>query len=1281
MNNRKLRFTLLSILVLVMISLVAFTGCKKNKDDGDGDSAASTQISIENSHKPRLIYVEGQDLDFSTGAITVKNGDTQTKVPLNDPRVTVTGYDKYTLGTQKISVSFEGSTTTLDVAVIARMTVKNAETQYFTHEGFNKNKGTVTIAKDDGTTFNVDMKNDAITLKSFDNSNAGSTNVTIKYTNGATVYECSFPVTVYAPDTTKIQFKAPNGADYFSHQSALNLSGGYIHLEAAKPDNFKKNIDITANMISGYDPSSVTDANKDEPVVQNVKVTYAGMEWTFPVNVKYSPIYVIESLESKVANINLELGEKQQITDLTLPAGAGAAAKEAIQRYFTLSSSDRALIDSELILTFARVAALYVNTNDYVNAINALNDAFLLDAKGNRTYVGKTVEAVQRAIEALDDPNSDYNATAAFMRSICSEFGTEQFNAKYKISDLTTPHTESDAQSISDELQHILYIYDFLKDMPADWSSKLSNASAFKEAYAQNIQNVVFNIELRKSSLAQDYNATNHSKMYAVITGWRADFFEIVYSYYYHVKDGGKDQIYSDLWGTVPAPGLLEEFRNSFNTAYDLGYQLTELAKTSTGNLSGTDISLYHYHYTKTIKLSNRIKASGNEVYTTIYNAINLDAYINVYLNAPSSSLLGYYDFVGPLVDSKNAAAVYDAYYEVFNVYMTTGQIASTSENRAKILALFNAMVDLTPSELHWFISSLSFNYHNLKGTSLIFNFNGSWQLYWLGQLMYGFFLQELPTNQDGSLHYAQAAFINLLQAMEIYPTAQFNNEALKKFKEYMDKVNTQYNELTSAEKSKFDSLAGKAFEKYNKIYSDVVEESLTLSTEMEAKFNDLYATLDEFFSITNDSAKMQLPSAYPTLMALYQKAKALYDELCEAAKTDSSVKHALNAKLYTLEIKDEDAGTTEIWKYTIDSYYYFVKYVSYGSILQNVHLDYVNALSGELIKLLPLFRAELNGTAYTGNIYEAVEIFRALDEYKLQGFYSIGADSAYFNAINRYAAANFNEQNPLNPGSVSAKIDELLAIYKEFCEMQTVVQDNKNYTNEQRSLACTAMIALYSKAKILYAEILEAASADEDVMNAVTFKLFAVTLVAGSDPTQATLDDYVNYMMLYTASLLSSNSELKAAATVENVQALLIKLIPLLKAEATGVAYTGNDILELLAALRALTPDETYAFYLLQGNLALYAELERYLEAQVSEAAKNSGIISALFNAEIYYSLYERNNEDKDSLEVFKTKMESAIEAYKTITDDDKDVLDELYYNGLLALYNELFPAQDSAE
>lgn len=1271
MNNRKLRFTVLSILVLVLVSLLAFTGCKNKKGDGGDDNTPSTEIYIEKSLQPRLIYVEGQELDLSTGALTVAKGDEKTRIPFSDSRISISGYNKHTIGNQTLTVSYEGKTTTLTVAVIARMTVENAEVEYFTGEAFNKNKGRVKIAKDDATTSYVDMKSDSITVKSFNNTEAGSVNVTIQYSEGSNVYECSFPVTFYTP--AKIDFKKPNKNEYLSHEESLDFRGGYIYLEAAKPSTFKKSINITEDMVSGYSPASVTDANKDEALEQTVTVSYSGRQWEFKVNVLYSPIYVIEGLASKLGNVDsyLEIKEGETMANIKLPEGVGEAAKEAIIRYFSLSSTDRELVDSTLILNFARVSAFYINTHDYINAANALNDAFILNPNGQLLYVGKSYESVQKAITALEDPNSDYNATAALMLEIKDEFGEEQFNTGYKISQLTSPHTEEIAQTIAARLRHIINVYDGLKTIPNTWETELSDTKTFADNYGGIITDVVFIIS------SSEFVGPQFTSLYSVVTKWRSDFFSIIYSYYYYAKDGGKEQIYSDLWGKVPAPGLLEEFYATYNSAYSLGKQLTE---TSGSQTIGYDLYQYIYFYYKTLDISKQIKESGNELYTTVYNALNLDAYIDVYLNAPSSKFVGFYDFVGPVIDNPKVMNLIKQYYEIIAVYATTGEITNAPENKAKITALFNGLVDFTPSELHWFLSAVSYRYHDFRGALLLFDL-ASLQRSFLAQLLYGFIAQELPHNTSGDLHPAQKAFSNLLLAMEVYPTSQYNTKAIDDFKKYMNEATNQYNLITDpAQQSQFNSLVGKAWEKYNQIYNSLLTPTFNLEADMLSKFDELYNTLDEFNSIIINSDKMKLPSTYPMLMALYQKAKLLYDELYTASESQSAVKKALNAKLYTfveLEDPEDPNSPTTTWSFTVDMYYYYIKSVAYGSIIANGHLDYINAISDLLLDLLPLFRAEYNNTTYTGgNVTELINKVRALSDSERMGFYLINADLIYYSAINRYTKETYQDQTALNPGVAGEKIDELMGIIKEFVEAYSNSTQNKNPDNYQE--AYPLMVALYMKAKVLYNEILTLAGGDAAIMNALNYKLY--TLVVDEETSEGTVDEFYLYVSYVAYELITSDERIYAAANIPEVQDILIKVLPVLRAEFKDTLYTGTDIYELLAAVRNLKPSEKYGFYVIQGNLGFYAGLEKYISVNLSEAAKNSKIVSYLFNAEIYYSLYELDNNDTASIETFKTAMENAINAYASLSTEDKALLDDLYYNDLLAKYNALFPAQSAA-
>ena len=1077
MNNKKLKFTVLSVLVLAILCLAVFTGCKDDSSD-TGPSASNTEIYIEKSLQPRQLYVEGQELDLSKGALTVSKGGEKTQVPFTDPGVSVTGYDGNTVGDQILTVTYDGATTTLKVAVIARMSVEDAKTRYFIGEVFNKEKGRVKIADDNAKTSYVNMNDASISVKSFDSSKAGTATATLQYTNGASTYECQFSVEILEPD--KIEFYAPKQIAYMSHEKELNLKGGYLFIQAKGDSSIKETINLTPNMIRGYDPDSVTDKNKDEPVNQTITVSYAGNEWTFDVKVTYSPIYVIQNNASKIEGVDLNVAD---VTKIVISDTAGLAAKEAMERYFSLSYNDQNSLDYDLMVEYARIAAYYVNTTVYVKAAEEFSNAIIYTPAGQIFYVGESYEAVEEAINIIGSETSAYNKSAALLNKIREKFGEEQFNQMYKISALTSVHTQDLAQSLIARLEHILNVYDALKNVGSDWRDNLT-AEEFKEEnraaiyYAKNL------------IVQSDFKGPQYSGLYNVVKKWRPDYFEIIYSYYYYAEKD-VDKLVNELWGKVPAPGLLEEFYNMFNSAY------TQSGTIMNNVNSATRYDLYQFHYyrIKAIKLADEIKASGNELYTTLYAAIGLDAYIETYLNAPTSSWLGYYDFVGAAYDNKNVESLLNKYWDVLDVFYNEGTVANNTVNNQKINAVFEEMSKLSPAELHWFLSSISFRYHNTRGAVLILKYSETANYF--TQLLFGYYFSNDIhfTIKEDEKQPAQIAFENLLLAMESYSLSYYKASAIDDFHAYMQKVYGVYNQLSGVGKSRFEALLGDAFATYKAIDNNYTKQE-SLDPDFAAdKFEELYATLQDFeamfaLSQTNDSRQQW---SYPMMIALYSKATKLYNEICELAKTSTPVKNSLLAKLYVVRIVEDDlTGDQTTISETLDKYYFDV-----------------------------------------------------------------------------------------------------------------------------RGIALDIMLA---------------------------------------------------------------NGEVWYAAQYENVQKLLIKILPIMIAEFKGEAYTGDDIVELIEALRALTPEEKYCFYIIQANQIFYAGLERHFSALLSDAAKESKILTSLFNAELYYTMYELNSNDTQSLETFKTNMKSAIEAYSKITDEDKAVIDDLYYNGLLEKYNAL-PTEDAPE
>ena len=226
----------LSVLLLLTVTVACsflLTGC--------GDEVE--QIYVDNSYAPRLTYVLGQELDLSNGVITAIIGEEESLVPMTDEGVTVTGYDKNTLGSQTLTVTYQEKTTTITVNVIPRLSAEGFETSYFTGDSFNADKGKVKVAKDDATTSMVTLNDPRVTIEGFDSSTAGEKTVTAKYSDGTNTYTCTFKVTVYDAATSTISIVYPKKTNYGSHETELDFTGGYITIKGGLKGNLEKHVD------------------------------------------------------------------------------------------------------------------------------------------------------------------------------------------------------------------------------------------------------------------------------------------------------------------------------------------------------------------------------------------------------------------------------------------------------------------------------------------------------------------------------------------------------------------------------------------------------------------------------------------------------------------------------------------------------------------------------------------------------------------------------------------------------------------------------------------------------------------------------------------------------------------------------------------------------------------------------------------------------------------------------------------------------------------------------
>ena len=287
LKNKWKRYASIPLLLIIVIAgIIGLTGC----DSGE----KIEQIYITNNHSPRLTYVEGQDLDLSKGALTVVIDGQETLLPMTDASVSVTGYDKTKLGDQTLTVTYNELTTTFTVKVVARIVAEGFEKQYFIGDTFNAAKGKLRVAKDDATTFTVNMNDPKVSVQAFDSTTPGTKTVTAQYTDGATQYTCTFNVEVYGASDVKIVY--PDKKQYYSHDTGLDFAGGYLTVTAGTNSSIVRHVDITADMVTGFDLSAVTKDHRNTPLSQEITIKYLDKTFNYTIKITYSGVTVINEL-------------------------------------------------------------------------------------------------------------------------------------------------------------------------------------------------------------------------------------------------------------------------------------------------------------------------------------------------------------------------------------------------------------------------------------------------------------------------------------------------------------------------------------------------------------------------------------------------------------------------------------------------------------------------------------------------------------------------------------------------------------------------------------------------------------------------------------------------------------------------------------------------------------------------------------------------------------------------------------------------------------------------
>ncbi len=244
-------------------------------------------VSIEIAQQPnKTAYIQNyEELDVTGGKIRLTYNDGTTE-EIDMTEDMVTGFDNTQLGPQTLTVSYEGKTTTFEIAILTKALNKieisqmpNKVTYIQNYEELDVTGGKIKLTYSDATTEEMDMTLGMVT--GFDNTELGSKTLTVTYGGKS----ANFEITIVAKELVRIEIaQQPNKTTYIQNYEELDITGGKIRL--IYNDETTEEIDMTEDMVSGFDNATLGS--------QTLTVTYEGETATFEITIEEKALEKIE---------------------------------------------------------------------------------------------------------------------------------------------------------------------------------------------------------------------------------------------------------------------------------------------------------------------------------------------------------------------------------------------------------------------------------------------------------------------------------------------------------------------------------------------------------------------------------------------------------------------------------------------------------------------------------------------------------------------------------------------------------------------------------------------------------------------------------------------------------------------------------------------------------------------------------------------------------------------------------------------------------------------------
>lgn len=788
------KFSKAALIALMLVcSVFAITACGVD------------EIALDSGSAPRTVYVQGQDLDLSVGSILAKSGDKEEQVALNGKGVTVTGYEKDRLGNQELTVTYKGKTVTYLVNVVARMVAENINSEYFVGETLDTSTGRLRITKDDGTNFTVLLNDSALSFTSAEFTESGTATVVAHYSGTQGNYEGSFPVNVYAADN--VELVEPAKTEYKDYMEELDLTGGKLVL-TGNGSKLTKEVPLTAEMVSGYEPNAVNAGNRT--ATQQITVSYLGREFHYDVTVTYSNLSII------LDNIApLKALDWSQDTAPAINKQTGELALQSWEAYNALDTDEFVRISTEDVEAIARAAAVY-GKSLWTELATEFAPSFSVTEQGSVLIEAQSYDGVKANLPKLLDQESDLYTVLQLLYdlkqsySALSLFGEE--NVESYLGAVCDPASLSGVVS---RLQYMTELYETLKEIPDDW--KPSQLLAKEQIMVDAVNKLS----------ASPFVSASDRTLYRIVSEWRNsdDFFYILWYYFYNYNQNLAQRAYSVLI-QFQLPGILE-------TLYmDIQNALTAIQYLGAGMM--VDASYFQYYYADAFACIDEISEIDEEehgdqkrFYAALLNSLRFNNILASSDGQPVSvgfaDLLqylkltegGYIDLNLVLYGDEDYEALWQKYLSIFSkVFEGDEEYFDGTQFGTDVQAMLDAFVALTPAKQFEFLFSLS-PYYGQVPVDVLAIYGGQGTPVFTA-LLAEYFDREFDGNES-----AMTAAHLLLSAVESYArrfALTDPNQGIATFLVKIGQAKQAVEDIDADVKDKFNTVLGACYTKYTAI-------------------------------------------------------------------------------------------------------------------------------------------------------------------------------------------------------------------------------------------------------------------------------------------------------------------------------------------------------------------------------------------------------------------------------------------------------------------------------